>query len=82
MNFGRNGIVQMVSTDYIVLLYLPCFKWFEEKNKAECIHICKGHSQSVDTLAVDSSKTKVIQEVYYSYVIFMHVDVFQQFITF
>ena len=67
----------MDRTDYI--LCLPCFKWFEKNNKAECIHICKGHSQSVDTLALDSSKMKVIQEVCYLNVIFICVDVFYNF---
>ncbi|XP_020604826.1 ribosome biogenesis protein WDR12 homolog [Orbicella faveolata] len=33
-------------------------EWSRNKGKAECIHICKGHTQSVDTVAVDSSKTK------------------------
>ncbi|KAM7447635.1 WD repeat-containing protein 12 [Porites harrisoni] len=33
-------------------------QWSCDKNKAECIHICKGHSQSVDTVAVDVSKSK------------------------
>jgi len=33
-------------------------EWSRVKGKAECIHICKGHTQSVDTVAVESSKTK------------------------
>ena len=34
-------------------------QWSRDKDTAQCIHICKGHTQSVDTLAVDSSQTKV-----------------------
>lgn len=48
------GVFISASQDQSIRLY----QWFEKNNKAECIHICKGHSQSVDTLAVDSSKTK------------------------
>ncbi|XP_078376906.1 ribosome biogenesis protein WDR12 homolog isoform X2 [Oculina patagonica] len=33
-------------------------EWSRDKGTAECIHICKGHTQSVDTVAMDSSKTK------------------------
>lgn len=33
-------------------------EWSRDKDTAQCIHICKGHTQSVDTLAVDSSQTK------------------------
>lgn len=41
------------------ILFLPCLQWSRTKGKAECIHVCKGHTQSVDTVAVDASKTKV-----------------------
>jgi len=34
-------------------------QWSRDKGKAECIHVCKGHTQSVDAVAVDASKTKV-----------------------
>lgn len=34
-------------------------QWSRDKDTSQCIHICKGHTQSVDTLAVDSSQTKV-----------------------
>ncbi|XP_068743459.1 ribosome biogenesis protein WDR12 homolog [Montipora capricornis] len=33
-------------------------QWFGKESKADCVHVCKGHSQSVDALAVDDSKTK------------------------
>lgn len=33
-------------------------EWSRDKDTSQCIHICKGHTQSVDTLAVDSSQTK------------------------
>ena len=41
------------------VLFLIVLQLSREKGEAECIHVCKGHTQSVDAVAVDSSKTKV-----------------------
>ncbi|XP_013399023.1 ribosome biogenesis protein WDR12 [Lingula anatina] len=42
------------SHDQTVLIW----EWNKNKNSVDCVQMCRGHTESVDCLAVDSSKTK------------------------
>ena len=39
---------------------LLIWEWDEQTKKHKCLHSCRGHAKSVETVAVDQSQTKVI----------------------
>ena len=54
----EDPVNQFVTGSHDSTLFL--WEWNQQKNAVNCVHACRGHAASVDCVAVDHTKTRVI----------------------